>query len=186
MDDTATAPGPPSVAGVAVHLSNGDEAVLRAIRPGDKGLLLDGVTRLSPQSAHRRFLAPKKELSARELRYLTEVDFADHVAVVAVPAEGPERLLGVGRWVRSPLDPALAEVAYLVIDEVQGQGLGRVIARCLAETACARGVRRFVAMMLPGNAPARRLMAEISDDCHARVEDGVQVVEGRLIGCPDD
>ena len=185
MDDTATAPGPPSVAGVAVRLSNGEEAVLRPIRPDDKGLLVEGMARLSPESAQRRFLAPKKELTARELRYLTEVDFTDHVAFVAVPAEGPERLLGVGRWVRTGRDPALAEVAYLVIDELQGQGLGRVIARSLADAACARGVRRFVAVMLPGNTPARRLMAEISEDRHARVEDGVQVVEGRLIACAD-
>ena len=60
---------------------------------------------------------------------------------MAVPAEGPERLLGVGRWVRSPLDPELAEVAYLVADDFQGQGLGRVIARSLADSrasaACA-------------------------------------------------
>jgi RimJ/RimL family protein N-acetyltransferase len=165
---------------VSIHLDNGVEVVLRPIGPGDKGLLLDGLHHLSRESARRRFLAPKKEFTMRELDYLTEVDFTDHVAVVAVPAEGPEELLGVGRWVRRANDPELAEVAYVVADDVQGQGLGRVLAGTLARTARERGVKRFVATMLPGNAAARRVMAGITDAMRTRVANGVQEVEGEI------
>ena len=53
----------------------------------------------TPRSA-ARFLAPKPRFSADELRYLTELDFCDHYAVVATPRERPGVLVGVGRWVR--------------------------------------------------------------------------------------
>ncbi len=66
------------------RLLDGRALLVRAIRPDDKQLLQSGVHRMSPQSAYLRFLSPKHELSEHELIYLTEVDFADHVAQIAV------------------------------------------------------------------------------------------------------
>jgi RimJ/RimL family protein N-acetyltransferase len=165
---------------VVVHLDNGVEVVIRPIRPDDKALLLEGIAQLSDESAYRRFLGPKQQLSLDELRYFTEVDFADHVALVAVRPQEPETMVGVGRWVRLPGDPEAAEVAYLVADELQGEGLGTALTDALADAARARGVRRFVATMLPHNAAARRLLAHVSDDVQTRIVDGVAQVEGRL------
>ncbi len=60
---------------------------LRRIRPEDKELLAAGLRRASPESVHLRFLGPKPRFTSRELRYLTEVDFSSHYALVAAPAE---------------------------------------------------------------------------------------------------
>ena len=163
-----------------MHLDNGVEVVIRPIRPDDKALLVEGVAQLSDESAYRRFLGPKHELSLRELRYLTEVDFADHVALVAVRPDEPGTMVGVGRWVRLAGDPEAAEVAYLVADELQGHGLGSALVDALAGCARDRGVRRFVATMLPDNAAARRVFAHVSDDVQTRIVNGVAQVEGRL------
>ena len=46
-------------------------------------MLEDGLRQLSDESVHRRFLTPKRGFSRTELRYLTEVDGRDHVALVA-------------------------------------------------------------------------------------------------------
>ena len=67
-----------------VHLKDGTRVVLRPIRASDSQLLLEGFERLSPQSRYTRFLAPKKKLTDKELRYRTEVDGIDHFALVAL------------------------------------------------------------------------------------------------------
>ena len=155
-------------------LSNGTGVVIRPVLASDKPGLSLGLTRLSPESVYRRFLSPKPRFSSEELRYLTEVDGHDHVALVAVLADDPEILVASGRWVRDAADPATAEVAIVVADGLQGQGLGSAIGRELAEAARAHGVARFSAIMLPENTAALRLFGAISDHLDHRVSRGVR------------
>src|SRR3954467_15234743 len=90
------------------------ELRFRPIAPEDKDALVAGLGRLSERSVYQRFLAPKPRLTASELRSLTEVDFTDHYALVAVLARSPEVIVGVGRWVRDDGDPQAAEIAVVV------------------------------------------------------------------------
>jgi RimJ/RimL family protein N-acetyltransferase len=127
-------------------------------------MLTDGLRRLSPESAHRRFLTPKRSFSRAELRYLTEVDGRDHVALVAESPSGPvRRLIAVARFVRLSHDPEAAEVAITVGDDWQGRGLGSILGEHLAHSARNRGIRRFTATMAADNAPAHRLLARLTD-----------------------
>jgi RimJ/RimL family protein N-acetyltransferase len=127
---------------------------------------------LSPQSARLRFLAPKNHLTLAELRYLTEVDHIDHYALVAVLADDPTTMAGVGRWVRDGDHPDAAEVAIVVGDCYQRQGLGTALGTALGDGARALGIARFTAMMLPENTAAQRLFAHISGRLRTRVEGG--------------
>jgi RimJ/RimL family protein N-acetyltransferase len=127
---------------------------------------------LSPQSARLRFLAPKNHLTVAELRYLTEVDHIDHYALVAVLADDPTTMAGVGRWVRDGDHPDAAEVAIVVGDCYQRQGLGTALGTALGDGARALGIARFTAMMLPENTAAQRLFAHISGRLRTRVEGG--------------
>jgi RimJ/RimL family protein N-acetyltransferase len=127
---------------------------------------------LSPQSARLRFLAPKNHLTLAELRYLTEVDHVDHYALVAVLADDPTAMAGVGRWVRDGDHPDAAEVAIVVGDCYQRQGLGTALGTALGDGARALGIARFTAMMLPENTAAQRLFAHISGRLSTRVESG--------------
>ena len=81
-------------------LLDGTTVFVRPIVPEDKPLLVEGLRQLSPQTAMKRFLSPKVSFSAAELRYLTEVDQHDHIALVAVDASNPRQLIGVARCVR--------------------------------------------------------------------------------------
>lgn len=163
------------------RLRNGEEVSVRPIRPDDKLLLADGLAALSAESAYRRFLAPKKRLSATELRYLTEIDHVDHVAYVAVGAGDPGRLVGVARWVRCEGEPGTAEFAFLVADRMQGQGLGTALAAALADAARARGIERFVATTLPHNVAAHRLLARLGTGVTTRVVGGMHELRGDLV-----
>ena len=65
-------------------LRDGSAVLIRQVRSTDAPLLADGFGRLSPASRHMRFLGVKKELSAAELRYFTDVDHHDHEALGAL------------------------------------------------------------------------------------------------------
>jgi RimJ/RimL family protein N-acetyltransferase len=148
--------------------------VFRHIRPDDKGRLAAGLARLSPESRHKRFLMPKPRFSSAELRYLTEIDGFDHVAIVAVSATDPDVFYAVGRFVRLRDDPETAEVAIVVADALQGQGLGRELGRRLADLARERGVRRFTATLLGDNVAAHRLFASLSARLEQRTAAGLR------------
>jgi acetyltransferase len=164
---------------VLVRLNNAVEVLIRPIRPDDKGLLAAGMDHLSEQSAYQRFLVPKRRLTAAELRYLTEIDFRDHVAFVAVRPEAPDVLVGVGRWIRLP-DPEVAEIAFVVADDLQRQGLGTAIAETLAAAARERGVRRFVATMLPHNLAAHHLFARVAQERELTTNGTLHELRGEL------
>jgi GNAT superfamily N-acetyltransferase len=137
-------------------LPDGTRVHVRPIAPEDKPLLVEGLRRLSPEAAFRRFMSPKVSFSAAELRYLTEVDQHDHIALVAVDADRPSHLIAVARCVR--VAPDTADFAVVVGDAWQGMGLGRRLAAEIARRARQVGITRFSATMLAGNRPAFRIM----------------------------
>jgi len=137
-------------------LLDGTLVFVRPITPEDKPLLVEGLRRISPETAMRRFLSPKTRFTEKELRYLTEVDQHDHIALVAVDARNPSVLIAVARCVRVSDDTA--DVAVVVGDWWQGLGLGRRLMRILADAAALEGITRFAGTMLADNRPALRLM----------------------------
>jgi RimJ/RimL family protein N-acetyltransferase len=155
------------------HSAGFPELLLRRIAPEDKDALVAGLGHLSERSVYQRFLSPKPRLTSSELRYLTEVDFVDHYALVAVLARSPEVVVGVGRWVRSVDAPRDAEIAIVIADDLQGRGVGTLLGRALADAARAHGIARFTASMLPTNRAAHRLFAKISSRLELTRHDGV-------------
>jgi RimJ/RimL family protein N-acetyltransferase len=146
---------------VTDSLKDGTLVRIRPIRASDKQLLAGAVERLSAETRYLRFMSPKPRLSSTELRYLTEVDQVDHIALVAVPAEGPECILGVARAVRLPGEPELAEFAIVVGDALQGRGLGRLLSERLVDASLEQGIRRFTATVLAENVRAIALVRSI-------------------------
>ena len=162
------------------RLADGTQVLLRPIRADDKRRLGAAFSRLSPETQTLRFLGPKPRLTTADLRYLTEIDGADHVALVAVLAHRPAIIVGVGRFVRSAEDPEAAEVAVVIGDPWQQQGLGRHMGLALADLARRRGIRRFTASMLSENVAAHRLFAGISARLHAEHHHGVEELVAEL------
>src|SRR4029077_10304693 len=89
-------------------------------------------------------------------------------ALVAVLADNPDHVVGVGRFVALPDEPGTADAAIVVGDPWQRRGLGRRFALLLADAARERGIKRFSATMLSDNPAALALMRTIT----ARLEDG--------------
>ncbi len=59
---------------------------IRAIRPDDKQRLLEHFAHLSPRSVYYRFFGLKRSLDDQDLRRFTELDFVNHVGLVATVA----------------------------------------------------------------------------------------------------
>ena len=145
------------------RLRDGSVVTLRMISPTDRDLLREGIARLSPESRYRRFLAPLGEPTGDMLRYLTEVDGWDHVAIVASKDSldlKTEEPLAVARFVRLEREPHVAEAAVTVGDWFQGRGLGTLLAATLAEAARERGITTFRGEVLGTNEPMRKLLHE--------------------------
>jgi GNAT superfamily N-acetyltransferase len=148
---------------------------LRAIAPGDKDLLQAGVAALSRESAYSRFLTGKSSLTTAELRYLTEVDGVDHIALLVL--DDTDELIAVGRIVRDRTQPDTAELAVLVCDEWQRRGIGRMLTR---ELTLRSGVDRVAGTMLASNRAALALMRGIGPLEHSVIAGGVREVVARV------
>ncbi|HYI79465.1 MAG TPA: GNAT family N-acetyltransferase [Thermoleophilaceae bacterium] len=149
-------------------LSDGTRVTIRPIEASDKQELQDGLHRLSDATVQRRFLVPKARFTRAELRYLTEVDGHDHVALVAESERWPGMVTAVARYVRLHDDPDTAEAAIVVADELQGLGLGTLLAERLAAIAALHDIRRFSAEMLGDNNAAHRLMDRLQERLQTR------------------
>jgi len=154
-------------------LKDGTTVVLRPIQAADKAELQLGLQRLSPESVQRRFLSAKPRFTNAELRYLTEVDGHDHVAIVVELEDRPGMVVGVARYVRLTDQGGVAEPAIVVADFLQGNGLGKLLADALAVEAVKNGIHRFAAIMLGDNVPAQRLMGRLTDHLELHTDAGV-------------
>jgi RimJ/RimL family protein N-acetyltransferase len=133
-------------------LRNGRPVEIRALRPDDRVGLIAAVERASAQSLFRRFFAAKRGFTEKEIAFFVNIDFINHVALVAVVDEdGHPVIVGGARYIVG--QPGTAEVAFAVVDEHQGQGIGTALMRHLAAIARRAGLNELVAEVLPDNGP---------------------------------
>ncbi len=151
-----------------VVLRDGYTCHIRPITPDDADRLVRFHAQLSAETIYFRFFAPYPELTDRDIARFTRVDHDDRVALVAT--EGGE-IIAVARYDR--LDARDAEVAFVVRDDHQGRGLGAVLLEHLAGAAWERGVRRFVAEVLPNNRKMLATFREAGYEVSQRMADGI-------------
>jgi acetyltransferase len=140
---------------------------IRPIRPEDEPLLVKFHETLSERSVSLRYFHPMK-LSTRVAHdRLTRICFNDYdreLALVATrkdPWTSAPEILGVGRLSRLRAVEAEAEFALLINDQYQGRGLGTELVRRLLEVACAEGLRRVHADILPDNREMQRVCEKL-------------------------
>lgn len=149
LDSGALAPA----AGYAADevLRDGGSIHIRAVRPDDRARLREHFYGLSERSIYFRFFGLKRSLNDAELTRLTNLDFVDHVALAATLRDDRgERFIGVARYIRCP-DRSRAEVAFAVLDEHQGRGIGTLLLEHLSRIARAGGIVELQADVLGDN-----------------------------------
>lgn len=132
------------------RLRDGSMIEIRALRPDDQEDMLAAIDRTSSQSLQRRFFVPKRGFSEKELSFFMNIDFSNHVALVAqIDENGRHVLVGGGRYIM--VQSGHAELAFVVVDAYQGKGIGTALMRHLVAIARDAGLRELTAEVLAEN-----------------------------------
>lgn len=131
-------------------LRDGRPVTIRALKPEDRSAMLSAVGRVSAELLYRRFFGPKRGFTEKETDFFVNVDFVNQVALVAVIDGSDENtIIGGGRYIVT--QPETAELAFAIVDEYQGQGVGTALLRHLVLIARDSGLQHLVAEVLPEN-----------------------------------
>jgi GNAT superfamily N-acetyltransferase len=131
---------------------------VRVIRADDAERLGRLFYRLSPESVYRRFFTLYSHPPAHALQALSDLDHDRRDAVVAV-VDG--EIVGVARYAALAGQDRTAEIAVVVADDHQGQGLGRRLLACVNGLARLHGMTTLTATVLADNRPAIGLLRAV-------------------------
>jgi acetyltransferase len=139
-----------------LRLLDGRRVTIRPVLPQDAELHQDFVRGLSTASRHNRFMMAISELSPQLLRDLMNVDYRNHVALIAETFDdGREVEIGEARYVVD--EHGNAEFAVAIADAWQGFGLGGTLLQRLECHAAAAGIRRMVGDVFATNEAMKQL-----------------------------
>jgi RimJ/RimL family protein N-acetyltransferase len=139
------------------QLRDGRPVHIRALKPDDEAGMLAAIDHTNAESLRRRFFVTKRNFSAGEKAFFLNIDFVSHVALVAVVEdEGRPTIIGGCRYIVT--EPGEAEVAFVVVDRFQRQGIGTILTSHLAGLARDAGLKQLVADVLPENTAMRKVL----------------------------
>ncbi len=138
---------------------DGRRVFVRPVRAADAPLVQQFVRELSPQSRRNRFFGPVAELSRAQLERMTQFDAATGLGLVAVAGEGAPRIVGVAQHV--VCDPPFAELAVVVADGWQRQGLGERLVTLLLAHAAKTGIAAVQGLIMAANGPMLALASKL-------------------------
>jgi len=132
--------------------ANGRPIHTRPIRPTDEDMMRDLFYACSPETLYHRFFTKMQSMPHRKLKKFVNVDYERNMALVSVTREDErEMIVAVGRYSVDKSSNS-AEVAFIVRDDWQGQGLGVSMFHQLLEVARKHGIMNFTADVLHDNA----------------------------------
>ncbi|MFZ0537099.1 MAG: bifunctional acetate--CoA ligase family protein/GNAT family N-acetyltransferase [Candidatus Sulfotelmatobacter sp.] len=147
-------------------LRDGNQIVIRPIRPEDEPLMVKFHETLSDRSVYLRYfcsLSLSRRVAHERLLRICFGDYDREMALVAEitdPGTGEHKIMGVGRLskLRSGNE---AEVAVLVSDKYQKLGLGYELLRRIVEIARDEKLSQVSAEMLPDNLAMQVIMKRL-------------------------
>jgi acetyltransferase len=167
--------GYPSELEGEVTLEDRRQVRIRPLRPDEEGPIRQLDAHLSRQTRYLRFLSPLPSLPDSLLRLLARVDYRRRVSLLAeYEAGGIRQVVGLGSF--GAIDNDSAEVALVVSDEWQHQGIGTALADRLLRAAEDRGFARFVVHVLSENTVMRRLLKRVGHIVSSQTRLGVSEV----------
>jgi acetyltransferase len=139
-------------------LASGESLFVRPVRHDDGELEEIFVRALSLESRYQRMLSGGTKVTPEWIDSMTHIDYHRHMAfAVTTVSDGVEQFVGVGRYVVDAVKSS-AEVALVLADAWQGQGLGRRLLETLLEHAESEGIREAAGVVLASNVAMLRLV----------------------------
>jgi ribosomal protein S18 acetylase RimI-like enzyme len=160
-------------------LRDGRQMEIRSVRPDDRTELLEAVARSSSETLYRRFFGVRRNFTDQEIDFFSNVDFVDHVALVVVVEEAGRLVVAAGaRYV--VFEPGKAEMAFAVVDQYQGKGIGTTLMRHLVTIARQAGLSTLTAEVLASNSQMLKVFKKSGLRLKTRRESEVVHVELEL------
>jgi RimJ/RimL family protein N-acetyltransferase len=171
------------------RVSGGDDVTrygtpvhIRPMRVEDAERLVAFHSRLSRKTVYLRYFNSHTRLSPGEIFRFTHLDGTDRVALVATLGPSPcgesSEIVGVGAYDRLVDDARTAEVAFVIADRLQGQGLGAALLHRLAVRAVDAGISCLYAQTFPENRAMQQVFRHAGYPYRCRFHEGL--VEFRL------
>lgn len=157
-------------------LSDGSKILIRPIGPQDATAEKSFIESLSPESRRNRFLGQIGHPSDEFIHQLTDIDYVNDVALVAISPDGTGyRIVGVSRYAVDSTRKA-CECAVVVADAWQGKGLGTALMECLKTLASERGLLSMKSIDLAENWEMRDLASALGFHSRPDPDDPRQVI----------
>ena len=132
-------------------LSDGTKVTLRPIRTADAAIEQQFVRSLSDEARYFRFMDMLRELSPQMLKQMTDIDYHDQMALIAVTTRPPKEVqIAVGRYVVFP-NGEECEFAIVVGNDWQKKGIATALMLMLIDAARKRGLKTMVGEVLASN-----------------------------------
>lgn len=153
---------------VMIEGSTAGRPGLATLEASDGPAMLGLFGRLSPESVYRRYFTPVVRRDAL-LASVARIDHSDREAIAAV-AGG--QVVGVVEYSRPPGSP-VADMAIVVADGWQKQGLGTRLVAAAAARALEAGIRSFAVDIQGDNVGALRLFKRVAPGARMKFSAGV-------------
>ncbi|HUT55503.1 MAG TPA: GNAT family N-acetyltransferase [bacterium] len=167
-----------------VQTKDGREFVVRPCRPADRPLLERMFRSCSKETLYTRFLSPGLGVP---LRYLDRLMRHNPPSVISLMAEcgedGEPRAVALMNFVETGPENH-GEIAIVVQDEFQNNGLGSVMLQLLYELARKKGVKKFVADIDASNRRVFHLIKRSAMPCTISIFQGVAHAELDMTAAP--
>ncbi|MGB4855967.1 MAG: GNAT family N-acetyltransferase [Candidatus Dechloromonas phosphoritropha] len=164
-------------------LRNGMEVCIRALRPDDGERIAEAFSNLDPESIYSRFFSFKRKLNEADYRLIREMDFDNRVALIVTHmVAGREVVIASSSYARCGDD--MAEVAFVVEEDMHGLGIARRLLMHLGRIARDRGISHFIAEVLVTNAAMLRVFSAVGWPMKKRIVDGTVHVTLSLKDAP--
>lgn len=151
----------------------GLEIFLRPVKMSDEPLIKDLYYGLSDNSMYRRFISRRKDMPHERLQEFVIIDYSREVAILAtIKNDEKEIVVGMGQYNIVP-DTHTAEVAFVVRDDYQNQGIGNELLSYLTYLAKKQGLLGFTAEVLVENRPMLHLFEKMGFLMDKRTEEQV-------------
>jgi acetyltransferase len=156
---------------------NGKQVSIRPIRPEDEPFLIKLHQSLSERTVYLRYFQPLKLSQRTAHERLTRICFIDYDREIVLVAEhktetGPSEIIAIGRLSKLRRGSNEAELAVLVDDRYQGQGLGTELYRRLIAVARDEKLKRVVSTILTENREMRAICQKLGFRLEADLDDG--------------
>ncbi|MDY0275803.1 MAG: bifunctional acetate--CoA ligase family protein/GNAT family N-acetyltransferase [Desulfomicrobium sp.] len=134
-----------------VRLNNGQQLLLRPIRPEDAKAHLQFIQGLSEEDLRLRFFGLVQNFDLNDMPKFTQIDYDREMAFVATHVvDGESETLGVVRTSTKP-DNSSAEFAIIVRSDMKGTGLGSLLFEKMIRYCKSRGTRYLDGQTMPRN-----------------------------------